>query len=579
MITYRTFTASVLLRIFTLVLSSIATFCATSVTASLERDNIMAGETITLSIVAEGGNPQLAENFPPIPGLSIQYNGTVQSITSVNGQTSIKRTLNFSLSAREPGQYTIPSIRVNVNGTTHSTRPLSLTVAKADPAAQNRYAFLRLNVPTTEIYVGEILPIELQLYVIDAEDLKAPQLKSDGFVIHKQLPHVRSQAQVGNTPYVVLTFPMTISAAKAGKLNLGPAEMSLVLRLRAQPDPNDLFGFFGRYQRRPLTIASPTVELNVLPLPTPAPNDFTGAIGSFDWSISAAPTNLNTGDPITLRAVITGRGNFDNLKLPDFSWPEFKTYQPSSTASIADPLGIHGSKTFEQVIVPESASIKQIPPITFSFFNPSDKKFVTLAHPATPLQVKPGSSSPVLTSGQSDSQDGPVDRSDIVHIKTDLGQLALVAQPLFRDPWFLFLQGIPLAGLVGITLWKKRQDQISRNPKLRRKLEVQQTIQHGLAELRHFANSNETGQFYALLFRLMQEQVGERLDLPASAITEAVLDDLPRRGASQELVRQLHTLFQLSNQARYAPVSTHAELLSLSSDLEKALNQLQQLPD
>ena len=417
---------------------------AASVTATLDRTNIMAGETINLSLTAEGGNPQPVENFSPPSGLSIQFRGTSQSMAIINGQGSVKNTLNYSVSAREPGQYTIPAIRVRVDGAIHSTVPLQLTVTKADPSTQNRYAFLRLNVPKTEIYVGEILPIELQLYVIDAEDLQAPQLKSDGFVIHKQLPNVRSQAQVGNALYVVLTFPMTISAAKAGKLNLGPAEMNLVLRMRAQPDPNDVFGFFGRYQRRAVSIASPSVEMNVLPLPSPAPADFTGAIGKFNWTVSAAPTNLNSGDPITLRAVITGRGNFDNIKLPDLNWPDFKSYQPSSSTAIADQLGIDGSKTFEQVLVPQSASVKQIPPLTFSFFDPDQKKYVTLSEPATPLQVAPGSSSPNLPSSQTPSDDATAERRDIVHIKSDPGKLGAIAPPLVRDPWFLFLQLIPL---------------------------------------------------------------------------------------------------------------------------------------
>ena len=32
-------------------------------------------------------------------------------------------------------------------------------------------------------------------------------------------------------------------------------------------------------------------------------------------------------------------------------------------------------------------------------------------------------------------------------------------------------------------------------------------------------------EFFAVLFRLLQEQLGERLDLPASAITEAVIEE------------------------------------------------------
>jgi hypothetical protein len=556
---------------------------AVSVTAQLDRNTIMAGETVTFGVTVEGGSPQSAESFPPIDGLSVQYRGTSQSITSINGVTTIRHILNFNVSASQPGQFTLPSIKVYVNGTAYPTQPVRLTVTKADVSAQSRYAFLRLNVPKTEVYVGEIIPIELQLYVIDAENLQAPQLKSDGFVIHKRLDAARSQAQVGNILYSVLTFRMTVSAAKAGQLTLGPAEMSLVLRLRAQPDPNDVFGFFGRYQRRPFTAVSPAVELNVLPLPSPAPPDFTGAIGSFSWTVTASPTNLNSGDPITLRTVVAGRGNFDNLSLPEFALPGFRTYPPTSSTALADQLGIAGSKSFEQVIVPQSATIQEIPALSFAYFDPEKKTYATLTTPTTPLEVQPGANNAaptVTTPTASSDEEPPAVRTDIVHIKADPGKLAALTPPLLTQPWFLFLQAIPLAGIIAFTVWRQRQDQLANNPKLRRKLDVQHTVQNGLAELRQLASAQQSEQFYAVLFRLMQEQIGERLDLPASAITEAVLDDrLPRRGASAELIQDLHHLFQISNQARYAPIKTDAELLALSSKLEKALAELQQLPD
>jgi hypothetical protein len=74
----------------------------------------------------------------------------------------------------------------------------------------------------------------------------------------------------------------------------------------------------------------------------------------------------------------------------------------------------------------------------------------------------------------------------------------------------------------------------------------------------------------------MQEQLGERLDCPATAITEAVVDD-PRLGASPELQTALRELFQLCNQARYAPVRGVSELNSVAVRLEKAINELQAL--
>jgi hypothetical protein len=154
------------------------------------------------------------------------------------------------------------------------------------------------------------------------------------------------------------------------------------------------------------------------------------------------------------------------------------------------------------------------------------------------------------------------------------------APPLIQQPWFLALQAVPLLSFLGFTAWRRKQDALANNPRLRRKREVRALIASGTQELRGLATSNEVDAFYARFFRLLQEQLGERLNLPASAITEAVLDDsLPARGASSELIERLRRLFQICNQARYAPNRSHQELLALCGELEQALNELQSLPD
>ena len=45
------------------------------------------------------------------------------------------------------------------------------------------------------------------------------------------------------------------------------------------------------------------------------------------------------------------------------------------------------------------------------------------------------------------------------------------------------------------------------------------------------------------------------------------------------MIQRYHELFQICNQARYAPVRSHEELQAVASNLEKALGELQQLPD
>lgn len=563
---------------------SASAHAAASIRAALERSTIMAGEAVSLQLIVEGGTPQSAENFPPIQGLTIQYQGHQQQFTSVNGQNSFRHILTYAVSSSQPGQYDIPSVRVMVDGAALATQPVKLTVTKSDLPVQNRYAFLRLLAPKTNVFVGEIIPIEVQLYVTRADNIQQPQLESDGFVIHKQAQHTQGRTQIGQEIYNIFSFKMSVSAAKAGKLNLGPAKMSLNLVIAAPRDPNDLFGMFSRAQRREITVASPPVEMNVQPLPPGAPPEFSGAIGRFAWNVEAAPTNLNAGDPITLRIAVSGSGNLDNLRLPDLAWPDFKSYAPNSSVQTQHPLGLEGAKLFEQVVTPQSAAVREIPELRMAYFDPAQAAYVKLSHPAIPISVRPSSAAPavptVARAAGDDSAPEELDRTDIVHIKMETGPMAAIRPPLIRQPWFLSLHLLPIAAYAAVTLWRKRQDQLARNPRLRRRIQVQRTIHAGLAELRDLAARNDAQAFYSQVFRLLQEQLGERLDLPASAITEAVLDDrLPAKGASPELISQLHALFQLCNQARYAPVQTNAELLAVAADLENALKGLQQLPE
>jgi len=113
---------------------------------------------------------------------------------------------------------------------------------------------------------------------------------------------------------------------------------------------------------------------------------------------------------------------------------------------------------------------------------------------------------------------------------------------------------------------------------LRRQRAVARKIVDGLAELRRQAAAQESDAFFATVFRLLQEQLGERLDSPASAITEAVIDERLRpRDVSTETLTALHELFQVCNQARYAPQRTSHELASFIPRVEAILKQLQQV--
>jgi len=559
---------------------------AATVTASLDRGTILTGESATLQIRIEGGNPQAVPNFPAMQNLTIQYAGAGSERRFINGAFSSAVILSYSVTAAQPGSYTIPPIRINVDGTTYTTQQLGLVVSKEDPNSGTAPAFVRLQATKTNVYIGELIPIEIKVYGLVIEELSQPTLKSDGFTIGAQAPAIRGREQVGNAIYNVYSFQLTVAAAKAGTLQLGPAEAPMLIRIPTQRGrrTGDIFDeFFGGYQRRQVTGTSDPLMIRVKPLPTEnVPPSFNGALGDFQMTVSAAPTNVSVGDPITLQFKIFGRGSLDTIKLPDFGWKDFTFYPPNSTTTNSDGLGAAGAKYFDQVIIPNRAGLTMIPPIAFSFFHPEKNAYQTIQRPAIPISVRAtgqGLAQPTVVAEQGVSPQKENAASDIVHIKASIGHLAQLGPPVAVRPWFFIVELLPLALWGGAVAWRRREEKLANDPRLRRRREVMRHVNESLPQLRRYASERQNDAFIATAFRLLQEQLGERLDLPAAAITEAVVDEkLPKLGASKELTQSLHELFQACNQARYAGASV-AGMEALIPKVESALDQIQKLPD
>ena len=101
-------------------------------------------------------------------------------------------------------------------------------------------------------------------------------------------------------------------------------------------------------------------------------------------------------------------------------------------------------------------------------------------------------------------------------------------------------KAFPSCAFIGALVWRRRSDTLANNPRLRRQRLVAQIVQEGIGTLRRLAAENRSDDFFATLFRLLQEQLGERLNVPASAITEAVIEEnLRPRGAPESVIQPL----------------------------------------
>ncbi|MBW8864279.1 MAG: BatD family protein, partial [Verrucomicrobia bacterium] len=269
-----------------------------------------------------------------------------------------------------------------------------------------------------------------------------------------------------------------------------------------------------------------------------------------------------------------------SLTLPaQDAWQNFKSYPPTTKVETGDPFGLEGTKTFEQIISPLNTDVHELPPLNFSYFNPDDGRYHTLKSGAVTLTVQPAGSTPLpaLAANKNTASENQSPQ-DILPIKENLGVLTQAGSPLVSRPVFLATQTLPVLAFLAAFVWRKRTDSLANNPRLRRQRAVALLIASGMTDLKKYAAANKPDEFFATLFRLLQEQLGERLDCPASAITENVLEGHALLRAAPAAVREgLHELFQLCNQARYAPVRGSSELNSVATQFEKVVNQVREL--
>jgi len=560
-----------------------------SVSASLDRATTTVGESINLSINCTNFTPSSQPILPSISGLRFSSAGTSRKFQLGGGGRTSTYTFNILVTPLKPGNYSISPIQVRHETRLFKPKPLKLLVLPAGEKPkpgnnQSQNAYVRLLPTKTTAYVGEVIPIEIQLFFIDGVNVQMPELIADGFNIAAFPKHKQTRMQKGNQIYQVLTFRTAATPLKAGKLQLGPVKQGMVLRVRQKqnrrsPFNNSFDGIFTRYQQVPVTLEAKAQTITVKPLPTAnKPASFNGAVGRYTMQAKASPLEVTVGDPVTLNIQISGQGAIDSLNLPKLDWPSFKSYEPSVTTNKNNPLGLLGTRTFEQVVIPESDKITEVPRIEFSFFDPVTAQYRVLAKGPLPLKVNP-SDEPIApmvggnTARETSEPDSPP-QTDILTIQHHLGSLGQ-ALPLVARPNFWLLQSIPLLLWLGALLWRRKTNALANNPRLRRKRQVAERTRAGLAKLDNLAKQEETAEFHSELADLLREQLGLRLDIPAEGITADIVHSPTASNKLGEGTRSdIRKLFAASDQATYARSQTTGELnanLALLKEVFSAL--------
>jgi hypothetical protein len=562
----------------------------TRINATLEPSRITLDDAAQLAVTVQGSTA-VEPNLPRVDGLEFTPVGQNSSFQSINGAVSASVSYVYQVTALKAGTFTIPAI----GAARASSKPLQLIVVKdsghavsatrslpppnvnwpsataSAESANGQPAFLRVVTPKKELFVGELVPVQIKAYFrrgMSASLNGLPSLSSDAFTLSKLTREPQqSQEIVDGTAYRVVTWPATLSPVKAGDYSLN-MELPVIVRVQDRsgsrsrnpfgPMFDDSFfdNFFGRVSEKPITLTTDIAAMNVLPLPaTGRPASFSGAVGKFDVRSEVTPTTAMVGDPLTLKLVISGTGNFDRVTSPALTdSAEFKTYKPSAQFEPADCAGLEGTKTLEQAVVPKQSGQVEIPAIVFSYFDPEKREYVTRESKAVSVTVAPGSTTPAnvtsaptqpvataSTSPASTPNDG------LQPNKVEPGRFVSSLQPVFLRPWFTGVIVAPLV-LLGFSLWiLKRREHLASDPARAQDTLNTAALRESLKGMESAMKVGATRTFFVYARHALQERLAQLWNMPPHAVTVAEIN-MRLRDAGADV----RSVFQAADQVAYA---------------------------
>jgi hypothetical protein len=301
----------------------------------------------------------------------------------INGAITRGLELHHQLRPKRSGTLTIPAFKVDAEGKTYSTQPVTIQVSgtRTTSAVSSKTAtpiFLEASLSKQRVYMGEPLVYTLRIFnqmqLFGEPSIKDPVFHNLNRVGQKAPLQRQDVKFVNGRQYQVSNISMLVNTLASGEAGVDPVSMIFSL---SPFDPNR-------------EVKSNAVALQVLPIPhNPA---FDQAIGQFGLSMTVGPQELRANEAATIKVTIKGQGNLKIAVAPHFQLPrDIETYTPKAqlTETFSES-GINAEKTFELTWIPRAAGQYSIPAGTWTYFDSASGQFVRLTTAAIHLNVQKG---------------------------------------------------------------------------------------------------------------------------------------------------------------------------------------------
>jgi hypothetical protein len=498
------------------------------------------------SDIALGGAQQAGKEIRPPRGMALRLSGQIVR------SDSNEATINYSgVAPEQVGEYVIPSFNLRFARKLIAVPEIKLIVSDAVAYRRTAQARAELVIPDRTFYVGELIRGAIRMRGGDEETVVASfglESVAEGFTLSVTADRQPLPDELGQG--MQTTFDLT-------PIREGMSELALNGTMLIQGAQLNAFSNSGR--DRPFAFRR---KLTVEHVPERGrPADWSGAIGTFvTEAVQVSKDQPEVGEPIRLRATLTGAGNLDRLLTPELPSSESWDVLPAAERRRhADE-----QRFFVYTLIPRLPGKLLTPAIGFSTFDPATKRY-------TRVEFKPIE---VVVTGSAPSKVDLITADPATPAAAKTKELAGLAQPepgrrsaLFRgtpssplaaSTAFWSGNGILVALLLILTASALYLGYLATHPEIRIRRRARTILRASLAAAETARHQGDQRAFATTVIRALQVGSAALLGAEEAAMIQSDIERaLP--GANRTLLDQL---FVRAYGERFTAASPDADSLN-----------------
>lgn len=529
------------------------------------------------------------DNFQPPSFQGFQViMGPIHNVSQswINGKMKYSKAYTYILSPNIKGKLTIGQSKITIDGKEYKSaqKTVEVTASVANPninktadnVADDNIHFVA-ELSKSSPYINEGITLIYKLYVSPrvsvsnyelADSPKYNNFWSQDIPVTKITPNVGTYK--GEQYRYVILKRVVLYPQKAGKLEIKPLALNVHVDV-----PTNRRDFFGSriYTQVVKKVAAGNVIIHAKSLPEAGkPEDFSGAVGQFDFNVSTSKQELNAGESLQAKVIVSGKGNLKLLTIPKLQLPSaLEVYEPEVEQKVATTLsGMQGSVLNNYTVVPSFQGKYPIPAVSFNYFDPKSKTYKVLQSKELLIDVIEGPTNTAVVNSSSNTGKKQIvvaNPKAFAFNKTSARWTAKIAPHFFNSKSYYLWLLLPIT-LIPIALFVNRKHkQKAADITGNRIRKANRLAKKYLSAAKKALDKEEA--FYVALEKALHNYLKAKLHIETADFSkDKIAKLLDEKSVSETGIQGFLELLKNCELARYTPASSTA----MQADYNKAVD-------